>query len=126
MVEGLRGLKELALVGCHYGDTGEILQIIARDLTTLESLGFIFRCFSIDFKALEYHPSLKSEAFNHSRGCSRPFPDLYEHSQEILDSVSKLFNTLMTLPKLEEVKGLGCIHKRNDYLKHILAAKPHI
>ena len=130
--EGLRGLEELFLARCDHDNMDGILQVIARYFKTMKSLGLTIKevnyDFSRDFKALKYVPSLKSVSFYHANGinCLSPLSDLYKTSIELQENVNQLFNILMTLPILEEVKGLGCIHMRNNNLKHILAAKPHI
>ena len=129
VTDGL-GLEELVLARCDYDDSRGLLQMIARDLTALKSLGLTIRYqvnhdVSKDFKALEYHQSLKSVSFVHAGGCVL-YSDLYKNFEETQESVDKLFDTLMTLPKLEEINGLGCIHMRNDYLKHIIAKRPNI
>ena len=113
-------LEELVLWNCTCV-TDDIMSIIARDLPNLKVLELPFSRPYTDkgLKALKHHPSLRT---------LNVFRSMLDVSFEVLSSEA-IFETLMTLPNLEEVGGLhwqSCDVEFSSYLEKLRAIKPNI
>ena len=120
MTRALNGLEELVLWNCNCV-TDAIMQIIARDLPSLKVLELPFSRPYTDkgLKALKHHPSLQT---------LNVFRSMLDVSFEALSSEA-IFETLTTLPHLEEVGGLHWQSRDADfqtYLEKLRQKKPNI
>ncbi|XP_072021417.1 F-box and leucine-rich repeat protein 13-like [Amphiura filiformis] len=111
-------LEELTLRNCDCV-TDEILSFIAKDLPCLKMLDLTGSRPYTDkgLIPLQYHPSLQIIKF-------------YRPSDIPFQSYAGLFETFVTLPKLEQVKGLGAINVCNadirTYFEQLLSMKPNV
>ena len=137
MTEKLDSLEELVLVYCTCV-TDEILEIVAKNLPGLKVLGLPLGLAlnhgtswrnttytGRGLKALTNHPSLRSVSFYRLRGDNDRY-DIKFPSEAVVD----LFDMLMSLPKLQIVRGLGCFKfvgkLFEKYWAQLFEVKPHV